>query len=50
MGKEKKSPKDYYHSKGAEVLRETVVTCRDLGIKYLLLLHFAKTGRDPNRK
>lgn len=39
--KKRNLPRIVGHSKGAEVLRETVVTCRDLGIKYLTAFAFS---------
>jgi undecaprenyl diphosphate synthase len=34
-------PRIIGHQRGAEVLRETVVTCKDLGIKYLTAYSFS---------
>jgi undecaprenyl diphosphate synthase len=37
----RKLPRSLGHQKGAEVLRETVVTCKDLGVKYLTAYSFS---------
>jgi len=37
----RKLPRIFGHSKGAEVLRETVITCKELGIKYLTAFAFS---------
>jgi len=37
----KKLPRLIGHQRGAEVLRETVVTCKDLGVKYLTAYSFS---------
>ena len=37
----RKLPRIVGHQRGAEVLRETVVTCKDLGIKYLTAYSFS---------
>ncbi|MBN1298667.1 MAG: isoprenyl transferase [Actinobacteria bacterium] len=37
----KKLPRIFGHKKGAETLRETVITCKDLGIKYLTAYAFS---------
>jgi undecaprenyl diphosphate synthase len=37
----RKLPRSLGHQRGAEILRETVVTCKDLGVKYLTAYSFS---------
>lgn len=39
--KKRHLPRIFGHNKGAEVLRDTVITCKDLGIKYLTAFSFS---------
>jgi undecaprenyl diphosphate synthase len=49
--KKRNLPKNFGHKEGGNTLKKVVTYCGNLGIKYLLYMHFQlRTGTDPKMK